>query len=158
MKHHWQVLLWILLCELIGVIGAVFTVASIPTWYASLIKPVFSPPNWLFGPVWTLLYALLGIAGYVVWIRRAKKKGAHDAMRWFFINLFFNALWSPVFFGMRNIVAGYVLLSIIWITCIFMIDRFTKIDKISAYLVLPYFVWVSFATVLSFNIWLLNPM
>lgn len=149
---------WILLCELAGITGVFFTTPAIPTWYASLVKPSFSPPNWIFGPVWTLLYALMGVAVYRIWRLGTKRKGVRQALMWFFINLTLNALWSPIFFGAQQIAAAFIIISAIWVTIIILIVRYHKLDTVSAYLLVPYLLWVSFATVLNYNLWLLNPV
>lgn len=149
---------WILLCELVGITGVFFTTPAIPTWYATLVKPAFSPPNWLFGPVWTTLYALMGIAVYRIWRLGTKRKGVREALTWFFVNLTLNAIWSPIFFGAQQIAAAFVVISAIWVTIIILIVRYHKLDTVSAYLLVPYLLWVSFATVLNYNLWLLNPV
>lgn len=149
---------WILLCELAGIIGVFFTTPAIPTWYATLVKPSFSPPNWLFGPVWTILYALMGISVYRIWRIGTKRKEVRDALTWFFINLTLNAVWSPIFFGAQQIAAAFVVISAIWVSIIILIFRYHKLDSVSSYLLVPYLLWVSFATVLNYNLWLLNPV
>ena len=147
---------WIALCEAAGIIGSFFTVQAIPTWYAVLVKPSFSPPNWLFGPVWTMLYMLMGIAAYRVWRLGTNKPAVKAAVSLFLVHLFFNAIWSILFFGAKNIPLAFVDISIIWVTLIVLIFRFKKLDRTSAYLLLPYLAWVSFATVLNYSYWLLN--
>ncbi len=155
---HWSHLLgWVILCEAAGIIGSVFTFSAIPTWYQTLTKPVFNPPSWLFGPVWVTLYALMGVAAYRV-SRLGMKRGAvKSAVVMFLIHLALNALWSPIFFGARQIPLGFVTIVAIWLTLIVTISRYQKLDIKSAYLLLPYLAWVSFATVLNYNLWLLNP-
>ena len=160
-KHlpiKWGALIgWIVLCEAAGIIGSLFTVSSIPTWYASLVKPSFSPPNWLFGPVWTILYTLMGIAAYRIWRLGMSKKTVRSALFLFLFHLVLNAIWSIIFFGGQNIPLGFVDIAALWVTIIVLIFRFCTLDQISAYLLLPYLAWVSFATVLNYNLWLLNP-
>lgn len=160
-KHapiHWASLLgWIALCEGAGIVGSVFTVSSIPTWYQALQKPVFNPPNWIFGPVWVTLYFLMGIAAYRIVSLGLKKPGVKQAIGLFLINLALNAVWSPVFFGARQIAPAFVIIAAIWITLIIVIFRYQELDKKSAYLLVPYLIWVSFATVLNYHLWLLNP-
>lgn len=137
------------LCLGAGVLGSFFTVSSIATWYQTLNKPFFSPPNWIFGPVWTILYILMGISLYLVW---EKKKV--PAVFW--IQLILNALWSIIFFGMRNPTLALMDIVALWITIILTMKAFYKINKIAAYLLIPYLVWVSFATILNLIIVLLN--
>lgn len=145
-----KLLLSIIACLSAGLIGSLATFPAIPTWYAGLIKPPFSPPNWIFGPVWTTLYILMGIAMYLVW----KKK---KSLTLFLIHLVFNAGWSVVFFGLRSISGGMVVIIILWGFIIALIREFYRIDKRASYLLIPYLVWVSFAGILNFSLLILNP-
>ncbi len=145
-----KLLLSIVVCLSAGFIGSVFTFPSIPTWYAGLTKPVFSPPNWLFGPVWTTLYILMGIAMYLVW----QKKGS---LKLFLIHLGFNAGWSIVFFGLHSVLGGMVVIIILWGLIAAIIRRFYMIDRTAAYLLYPYLAWVSFASILNVSLLMLNP-
>lgn len=147
---------WIILCEISGIVGSLFTAPSIPTWYATLNKPVFSPPNWVFAPVWTILYALMGIAAYRVWRLGVRKHLVRSAVILFLIHLFLNAIWSPIFFGAQNIPFAFVDIAALWVMIIVVIFKFYELDRMSAYLLLPYLSWVSFATVLNYYLWLLN--
>lgn len=142
---------WIALCELAGVIGSVFTVSAISGWYATLAKPDLRPPNWVFGPVWTTLYALMGIAAYLVW---SKRHG--QALRIFGVQLVLNATWSIVFFGLQS--PGWALVNIValWLAIVWTIKVFYRISKPAAYLLVPYLLWVSFASYLNYSIWILN--
>lgn len=151
-----ELISWIIFFESAGIIGALFTFQSIPTWYASLVKPSFNPPSWIFGPVWTLLYALMGIAAYRVSRLGMRHKPVRIAVLFFLGHLVLNAVWSIIFFGGQNIPMGFVDIGAIWITLIIVIFRFQDLDRVSAYLLLPYLAWVSFATVLNYNLWLLN--
>lgn len=146
----------ILLCEGAGVVGSVFTVSSIPTWYATLTKPSFSPPNWVFGPVWTTLYALMGVALYLVWMKGLKKKENHRAIAIFVIQLTLNALWSIVFFGGHSILGGLVVIVALWCFIVLTIVSFWKISKNAGLLLLPYLEWVSFAAILNASLFWLN--
>lgn len=137
------------LCLGIGVLGSFFTVSSIPDWYATLEKPFFSPPNWLFGPVWTILYIMMGISLYLIW---TKKKVPSI----FWVQLTLNAAWSIIFFGLRNPALALVDIISLWIAIILTIKSFYKLNKLSAYLLYPYIAWVSFAVLLNFFIVLLN--
>ena len=149
MKKFLTPIVFIIGCELVGFIGSAFTFSSIPNWYVYLNKPIFSPPNWLFGPVWTLLYALMGISAYLVW----KKKGS---LNLFLIQLGLNFIWTPIFFGARNLFLALVVIVVMWIYIVKTIKAFAKIDKTASYLLYPYLAWVSFATILNFSIWFLN--
>lgn len=142
LKYFPKLLLSIGLCLGVGIVGSFFTISAIPTWYAGLNKPVFSPPNWVFGPVWTILYILMGISLYLVW----QKKKIPPV---FWVQLILNALWSTIFFGLKN--PGLALVDIIalWIAIILTIKSFYKINKFAGKLLIPYFLWVSFATILN---------
>jgi tryptophan-rich sensory protein len=126
------------------------------SWYSTLIKPPFNPPSWVFGPAWTILYILMAISAYLVWKKGFKKKNVKDALKIFGIQLVLNLLWSPVFFGLKNILMALILIMILWYFILHTIREFYKIDKMAAYLLYPYFAWVSFATILNLSIWLLN--
>jgi len=149
-------LLSIIVCLFAGLIGSLFTFAAIPTWYATLAKPAFSPPNWVFGPVWTTLYILMGVAMYLVWQKGIKKKNVRQAINLFLIHLGFNAGWSVIFFGLRSILGGMVVIIILWGLIIAVIREFYQINRTAAYVLTPYFIWVSFAGVLNFSLLLLN--
>lgn len=147
---------FILLCEAAGIIGAFFTINAIPTWYAALNKPSFNPPPSIFGPTWTVLYLLMGISLYLVWLKKGAVKLADWGVKVFLVHLLLNFLWTPVFFGLKNISLALVIILMIWGLIIYMIYLFWKIDKKAAYLLLPYLAWVSFASILNFSIMLLN--
>lgn len=151
-----KLLLSIGLCQTAGLIGSIFTNPVIPTWYASLVKPSFNPPNWVFAPVWLILYTLMGISLYLVWQKGIKKNNVKALVILFLIHLIFNALWSILFFGLQNPLAGLLNIIIIWSLIIILIIRFYKIQKLSAYLLVPYFLWVTFASILNFSLWWLN--
>jgi tryptophan-rich sensory protein len=143
-------------CFLAGGIGTLFTASAIPTWYALLNKPSFSPPNWLFGPAWTILYTLMGISLAIVWQKGLKTKKVRDALYLFGIQLGLNALWSPVFFGAKNLFLALIIIILMWIYILKTILAFRKINKTAGYLLYPYIAWVSFASILNFSVWLLN--
>ena len=151
--------LFILACELAGILGSIFTIQSIPTWYATLIKPSFAPPNWLFAPVWTILYALMGIAAFLVWEKKqgAKKLRATAALNMFCIQLILNALWSVVFFGLRSPLLGLIIILLMLFTIALTMRRFYFVDRRAFWLMVPYILWVGFATLLNFYIFALNP-
>jgi benzodiazapine receptor len=145
----------IFICLLAGVLGAIFTTSAIPTWYAALKKPFFSPPNWLFGPVWTLLYLMMGVSLYLVWISPPK---AHKTktLSLFGIQLFLNFLWSFLFFGMRSPLLAFAGIIALWVFILLTILSFRKISRTASLLLLPYLFWVTFAAILNFSIVLLN--
>lgn len=145
-----QAIGFILLCQAAGAIGSIFTFSAIPNWYAYLNKPFFNPPNWIFGPVWTTLYTLMGIAVYLVW---KKRKGIPF---WFWVQLVLNALWSILFFGLQNPILAFVGVVFLWLSIFLTITSFYRIYKTAAYLLVPYLLWVSFASLLNASIALLN--
>lgn len=145
----------ILIAQAAGVFGTLFTTPSIPTWYATLTKPDWNPPSWLFGPVWITLYTLMGVAAYLVWQRR-DKPGARAALFVYGIQLALNAVWSMLFFGLHN--TGLALAEILVLLAFILATTtlFWRIDKRAGFLMLPYIAWVSFASILNFTIWQLN--
>lgn len=138
-----------------GAIAGIFTAQAIPNWYQTLNRPSFNPPNWIFGPVWTLLYILMGISLYLIWKQDASKE-RNIAITVFAINLLLNFGWSFLFFYFHKI--GFALIEIIfmWLSIIIMLFLFYKIKPIAAFINIPYLLWVSFATVLNFSYYLLN--
>lgn len=143
-------------CLFVGFIGSLVTSPSITSWYLALQKPFFSPPNWIFAPVWTALYILMGIAAYLVWEKGLKKKTVVFALKLFLLQLFLNFLWSVIFFGLHlpGVALGEIILLLI---AIFMtLKTFLPINTYAAWLLVPYLLWVSFATVLNLAIVLLN--
>lgn len=156
MKHIHKLVLSVFVCELVGISGAIFTSPAIPSWYATLNKPLFSPPNWVFGPVWTLLYAMMGVAFYLIWIQGWKKKSVRQAGQVFLAQLVVNWLWSPAFFGLQSPALGLVVIFALWGLLVLTIQRFFKVSKPAAYLLVPYLLWVSFASLLNIAIFWLN--
>ena len=150
MKNWQKLILAIVICQLAGIIGTIFTFSAIPNWYDGLVKPSFSPPNWLFGPVWTLLYTLMGIAAY--WIYNIDK----NALKVFGVQLVLNTIWSIIFFGFHSTLGGLVLIIFLWLAIVLTIVKFYSIDKKSALVLLPYLLWVSFASILNYYLFILN--
>ena len=140
----------------VGFIGSFFTSPAIPTWYAGLIKPSFSPPNYLFAPVWTILYILMGISFYLVWQKGLKNKKVRAALTVFAAQFLLNAIWSPIFFGAKNLFWALIVIIFMWIYIVKTILAFRKVSKTASYLLYPYLAWVSFATMLNFSVWMLN--
>lgn len=126
------------------------------SWYNTLVKPFFTPPAWLFGPAWTILYILMAISAYLVWKNGIRKKTVKYALKIFAIQLILNLSWSPVFFGLHNVLLALLIILVLWYFVLKTIRIFYKIDKRASYLLWPYLVWVSFATVLNFSVWILN--
>ncbi|MFY8008748.1 MAG: TspO/MBR family protein, partial [Flavobacterium sp.] len=118
---------------------------------------VFNPPNWIFAPVWTVLYILMGVAGGMIWNRIETDEAAvKKAFKFFIIQLGLNALWSYLFFGLHNPLLAFIEVILLWLMILETYNQFKKIDKTAALLLLPYLGWVSFATVLTGSIWWLN--
>lgn len=141
---------------LIGFIGSQFTMESVKTWYLTINRPSFNPPNWVFAPVWTTLYVLMGIASFRVWQRRKTAEWFHWAVIIYLVQLIFNLMWSFIFFELHQI--GFALVEIILLLLLIVINAFIfyRFDKFAAWLFLPYFLWVSFATYLTYSIFILN--
>ena len=139
-----------------GAIGNFFTLSEITTWYAALTKPTWTPPNWLFGPVWTTLYILMGIALYLIWSKGLEHKDVKIAIGVFAVQLILNTLWSIVFFGMHSLFGGVVTIIILWIAILANIIVFYRISKPAGLLLVPYIVWVSIASYLNYSVYLLN--
>lgn len=154
--NYKRLIISLALPQLAGIVGSLFTTSAIPTWYATLQRPSFSPPNWLFGPAWITLYILMGISIYLIWQKVEQNKTARGAIRLFWIHLFFNAIWSIIFFGLQNPGLAFVNIIIIWLLIIALMIKFWKINRWATYLLIPYLLWVSFASVLNYFIWYLN--
>jgi tryptophan-rich sensory protein len=146
----------IFICLFAGFIGSYFTTPAIPTWFATLQKPSFAPPNWVFAPVWTSLYILMGISLFLVWQKGREDKTVKAAIYLFAGQLVLNALWSFVFFGLRSPLLGLIEIIILWIAILATIMSFMKISRTAAYLLIPYILWVSFAAFVNFSIWRVN--
>ncbi len=146
----------IVVCELAGVLGGIATVPAIPTWYAGLAKPAWTPPGWVFGPVWTTLYALMGIAAARVWLRRRHTRPGRASLALFGLHLALNAAWSFLFFGLRSPGLGLAEIVVLWATLVVLVAWWWRLERIAAVLLLPYVAWASFAAVLNAAIWGLN--
>lgn len=156
MKNLPKLLISVIGCELVGFLGTPFTISAIPTWYATLNKPFFAPPNWIFGPVWTLLYLLMGISFYLIWKQGWGKKKTKSAGRYFLAQLVLNFLWSPIFFGLRSPSLGLIVIIAMWALIVMTMKTFYSLSRLAFYLLIPYLLWVSFATLLNAAIVVLN--
>jgi benzodiazapine receptor len=143
-------------CEGAGLIGSVFTTPAITTWYVTLQKPTFTPPNWVFGPVWASLYALMGVAVFLIWRRGLQQDGVKAAFIIFWVQLVLNLMWSIVFFGLHSILGGVVVIIALWALVLITILRFFKISRVAGGLLVPYIVWLSIASALNVSIYMLN--
>ena len=169
----------IIICELAGVVGAVFTTPAINSWYITLNKPSFNPPNWIFGPVWTILFVLMGISLYLVWSKKLEVKNELNfkgkkpwnklsqkflSGSWqkaniiliFATQLILNIVWSFIFFGAHSPSVAFFEILMLWTAILFTIINFYRVSKTAAYLLIPYILWVSFASFLNYFIWVLN--
>jgi benzodiazapine receptor len=146
----------LVLCLLAGFVGSIATTPKIDGWYASLNKPSFSPPNWIFAPVWTFLFVLMGIALYLVWKKGLAAKGVKVALAVFFLQLVLNMLWSFAFFGAQSPLAGLVVIFVLWMAIAGTMALFAPLSRGAALLLLPYILWVSFAEILNMRIYFLN--
>ncbi len=156
MKNLLKLIFAILFCELVGLSATPFTISSIPTWYQTLNKPFFSPPNWVFAPVWTTLYFLMWISLFLIWQKGLKKDEVRNGILLFFLQLFLNFLWSLLFFGLHLPALAFIDIVLLWLSIILCIKTFYLINKIASYLLLPYILWVSFAGLLNLAIVILN--
>lgn len=157
-EQPWQVLPLILsigITLLIGFTASIFTKPEIAGWYTGLQKPSFNPPNWLFAPVWTALYIMIGFAAFLTWQKRQHPAYA-KGRNFYFLQLFLNFSWSVVFFGMHSIIGGFVIIVLLLAAIIATMVYFNKISKAAALLLIPYLAWVSFATLLNVSILILN--
>lgn len=144
----------LIICQSAGFFGSLVTAPNINNWYQALNKPSFTPPNWLFAPVWTILFILMGISLFLVWI--ANKKNKQKAYLLFFLQLFLNTLWSFLFFGLRLLFFAFLEIIILWFFIFLTFIYFKRINPLSAWLLLPYLLWVSFAAFLNFSLFRLN--
>lgn len=144
-----KLLLSIGLCLGAGIVGSFFTISTIPTWYVTLNKPFFSPPNFVFGPVWTVLYILMGISLYLIWVKS-------KVPNVFWVQLILNTAWSIIFFGMKNPTLALLDIAALWISMFLTIKAFSKINKLAGKLLIPYLLWVTFASYLNLMIEILN--
>jgi len=156
----------IFISQLAGIIGAFATVSSVSTWYLTLEKPSFNPPSWVFGPVWTILYTMMGIAFFLILLKKFEKKTKKKkknkyknldySIKLFLVHLVFNTTWSLTFFGAKNIGLAFVVIMVLWAMIACLIKNFYKINKWASYLLVPYLLWVSFASILNLSIFILN--
>jgi len=146
----------VVVTQLAGIIGSLFTFSAIPTWYATLTKPELNPPSWIFGPVWTTLYLLMGVSAFLIWQKGWARKDVKIALSVYGVQLVLNALWSIVFFGMQNPGLALVNIALLFVSIVATMVLFYKISRPAMYLLIPYILWVSFASYLNYAIYALN--
>ena len=156
MNNTYKLIVSIIVSELTGIIGSVFTAPAISGWYATLVKPSFNPPAWVFGPVWTTLFLLMGIAAFLIWKKGLDRRDVCIALGVFLGQLVLNTLWSIIFFGLHSPGGALIEIIFLWLAILATIIFFAKISKPAAWLLAPYILWVSFAMYLNYAIWALN--
>lgn len=157
MNRITKILTVVVTCLVIGYFSGIVTKSAITTWYPTLVKPSFNPPNWIFAPVWSTLYIMMGIAAGLVWDRmESNTEAVKKALLFFALQLALNALWSYLFFGLMNPMLALLEIVVLWLMIYETYVQFGKINKIAGYLFIPYLLWVSFAMVLNASIWWLN--
>ena len=147
---------FVIIAEVAGATGSIFTASAIPAWYATLNKPTFNPPNFIFAPVWTILYFLMGVSAFLVFEKGFTKKEVRFALLVFALQLILNVLWSFVFFGLKSPSLAFLEIIILWVSILATILAFYKISKPASFLLLPYLLWTTFAAFLNFAILRLN--
>ncbi|MEW7290098.1 TspO/MBR family protein [Aquimarina sp. 2304DJ70-9] len=155
-KKLFRIGIAVLLCLLTGFLSSIATQTSIDTWYVTLNKPSFTPPSWIFAPVWVILYIMMGVAAGIVWSKGFYHKWVKTALYHFGFQLLLNAAWSIFFFGLQNPLIALLDIIALFILLMFTIRWFKVVNTTAAYLLIPYIVWVAFATALNFSIWQLN--
>lgn len=147
----------IFVCQAAGLVGAKVTRPALKPWYRDLKKPFFTPPDWLFAPAWITLYLLMAVAAYLIWMQGLNTDGVKAALLVFIIQLILNSAWSFIFFGMKSLFYGLIEIIFLWISIAMCLVLFWQILPLAGWLMVPYLLWVSFATALNFAIWKLNP-
>lgn len=157
MNKYLRIAICVATCLAVGYLSGLATQSSVNTWFPTLVKPIFNPPPWVFMPVWTVLYIFMGIAAGLVWNNiDHDKDDVQKALLFFIAQLALNALWSILFFGLKNPLLAFIEIVVLWLMIYETWFRFKSIDKTAGYLFVPYLAWVSFATVLNGSIWWLN--
>ena len=157
MNKYIKIVITVAICLTVGYLSSLVTQESIETWYPTIKKPSFNPPNWIFAPVWTLLFVLMGIAAGLVWDKYEENKElVKKGMLFFGIQLFFNALWSYLFFGLHNLLLASIEIILLLLLIFETYLIFKKLDKKISFLLIPYMLWVGFATILTITIYILN--
>ncbi|GAA0877356.1 TspO/MBR family protein [Algoriphagus jejuensis] len=154
MSKYLKLIISLALPQLAGGLGAFFTITAVDSWFATLVKPSWNPPSWLFGPVWTFLYVLMGIACYLIWKSDFPRK--ETLLKLYALQLVLNTLWSPAFFGMKSPLLGLMVIVPLWAAIILCVIKFKKASPLASGLMVPYLLWVTFATALNTAILMLN--
>lgn len=155
-KQAFYITISVGVCLLIGFLSGFATQSSVNDWYVHLNKPGFTPPNWVFGPAWTVFYIMMGISAGIVWSKGFYHKWVKTALYHFGFQLLFNGLWSVVFFGFQNPFWALIVILVLMMLILGTIRWFHVVSKLASYLLIPYFLWVCFASLLNYRIWMLN--
>ena len=156
-KTHWpKLILALIVPQCAGFIGSIFTRESVATWYQGLVKPTFSPPGWIFAPVWISLYFLMGLAFYFVLVSIGDNAKRRTAVVLFCVQLAVNTAWSYLFFGLHSPFWAFIDIIVLWAMITFLIRVFWGIDRLAGAMLVPYWLWVSFAGLLNYGIWMMN--
>ncbi|MBF6607219.1 MAG: tryptophan-rich sensory protein [Flavobacterium sp.] len=157
MNKYLKILIMVATCLAVGYMSSIATRSGTEEWFPTLVKPWFNPPAWIFSPVWSTLYVMMGIAAGLVWDQiDVKRELVRKALLFFAIQLALNALWSILFFGLRNPLLALIEIVILWLMIYETYVQFGKINRFSGYLFIPYLLWVTFATILNGSLWWLN--
>ena len=157
MSKYLKIIYCVAICLAVGYLSSNVTQSSIKTWYPTIEKPIFNPPNWVFAPVWTMLFIMMGIAAGMVWNKlETNKELVKKGLLFFTVQLLLNALWSYLFFGLNNILLALIEIILLWLIIYETYHVFKQIDKRASYLLIPYLAWVGFATILTGSIFWLN--
>lgn len=155
MHSFWKLVVSLLIPQAVGLLGSIFTASSVMGWYQNIIKPELNPPAFVFGPVWNLLFILIGLSLYFVWIEKGREDKS-SAFISFGVQMFLNLLWSYLFFGLKNPGLALIEIALLWVAIGVNIVFFMRIRKLAGYLLIPYLLWVSFALYLNYSIYILN--
>ena len=156
LRNFWKLAAAIAVCEAAGIIGALVTAPAVASWYPTLVHPSYAPPPFVFGPVWTALYALMGVAAFLVWRKGFAHAGVKTALGLFAVQLALNVLWSVLFFGLRSPAAALAEIVVLWAAIAYTMHAFARVSRAAAWLLAPYLAWVSFAALLTYGFWSLN--
>ena len=152
-----RLILSIVICQMAGIIGSIFTASSMASWYPTLVKPSFTPPGSYIGLIWIVLFTLMGISLFLIWRETPGNPAARIALYFFAAQLIVNVLWNVAFFSLQSPISGLIVIVVLWILILISIIKFWPINRTAALLLIPYIVWVSIAAYLNYSIWRLNP-
>ncbi|MCJ7443678.1 MAG: tryptophan-rich sensory protein [Methanotrichaceae archaeon] len=152
-----HLVLCIVICQMAGIIGSIFTASSVASWYLTLVKPSFTPPGSYIGLIWIVLFTLMGISLFLIWRETSGNPAARIALYFFAAQLIVNVLWNVAFFGLQSPISGLAVIAVLWILILITIIKFWPINKTAALLLIPYIAWVSVAAYLNYSFWILNP-